>query len=105
MELNKLQGFEALASILLICPDGSPLPTVDIDSDKDIVIEWYFGEGLFVELNVGENFPKGKIYTSLGSVTGVSEVYDYSPEKLLELIHLGMVWYGSGKKKEKLPER
>jgi hypothetical protein len=79
-----LNDFKPLISILELCPEDTPMPTVDWQKDdQDLEIEWYFRDGNYVQLCLGENFKQGVIFFRCGDESGR---IPYTPELLIEYL-------------------
>jgi hypothetical protein len=79
-EKIRLEDFGVLKEFLLHLPDDVPELTIHHDEDGDVHFEWYFGEGGFVQLSIGDNFRDGVLYKSFN---GKFEKADYTHAKLI----------------------
>jgi hypothetical protein len=82
---NKLRvkDFGQLGEFLMYLPDHLPELTINRDEDGDIHFEWYFGEGNYVQLSIGDNFRDGVLYNCF---KGKFDKTDYTHAKLISLL-------------------
>lgn len=76
-----LEDFGLLKDFLSHLPKDLPELTINSDEDGDVHFEWYFGQGNYVQLSIGDNFLDGVLYKSFNENI---EKIDYTQAKLLE---------------------
>ena len=86
-----LTGFNPIISILERAPEDAPLPTISWDKgEQELEIEWYFGDGNYVQINIDTVKNKAILFLRCGDDI---DCYDYNPQKLTQcLMRLHLNW-------------